>query len=61
MPKKLRWEGLTFTKQASAAFSTPVKCDGCETRVKKAEIFTSRKGKAIWCADCVGIVEAEGR
>lgn len=58
MPKKLKWEGLTFIRQAAATFSTPMKCDGCETKVKRAEIFSSKKGKAVWCADCVAIVEA---
>lgn len=61
MAKKLKWEGVTYTKQASATFSTPVKCDGCEYKVKKADIFTSKDGRAVWCADCVSIVESEGR
>jgi ribosomal protein S27E len=61
MAKKLKWEGLTYTKQASAKFGSPVKCDGCEHRVRKAEIFSSRDGKTVWCGNCVAIVKAEGR
>ena len=61
MAKKLKWEGTTFTKEASVTFPKPVKCDGCEAKVKKAEIYRSKNGKTFWCPECVMIVESEQR
>lgn len=57
--KKLKWEGLTWTRQSTNVHDKPIKCSGCGNRSRETETFKSKEGVAQWCPECVRIVEAE--